>query len=98
MNPIDTVATGYSIIHVPRAWLSSDRLAVFLSEGVQYLKVSLSVRDLTTDATQRLTRSFSVEDAPSTRLIPAECWNRFEVAEALSDNKTNVEVTRNRRA
>ncbi len=42
------------------AWLSSDRLAVFLSEGAQYLNVSLSARDLIADAAQRLTRSFSV--------------------------------------
>lgn len=44
------------------AWLSSDRLAMFLSEGPQYLNVSLSARNLTTGAAQRLTRSFSVEE------------------------------------
>jgi WD40 repeat protein len=44
------------------AWLSSDRLAVFLAEGVEYLDVSLNVDDLVAEATQRLTRSFSVEE------------------------------------
>ena len=44
------------------AWLSSDRLAVFLSPDVRYLNVSLNTRDLTTEAAQRLTRSFSVEE------------------------------------
>ena len=44
------------------AWLSSDRLGVFLSEGVQYLNVSLNTEDLITEATQRLTRSFSIEE------------------------------------
>jgi DNA-binding SARP family transcriptional activator/WD40 repeat protein len=44
------------------AWLSSDRLGVFLSEGVQYLNVSLNVEDLIGKATQRLTRSFSIEE------------------------------------
>jgi WD40 repeat protein len=44
------------------AWLSSDRLGVFLSEGVQYLNVSLNVDDLIAEATRRLTRSFTVEE------------------------------------
>jgi hypothetical protein len=44
------------------AWLSSDRLGVFLSEGVQYLNVSLNADDLIAEATQRLTRSFVLEE------------------------------------
>ena len=44
------------------AWLSSDRLGVFLSEGVQYLNVSLNADDLIAEATLRLTRSFTVEE------------------------------------
>ena len=44
------------------AWLSSERLGVFLSSSVQYLNVSLNVEDLIGRATQRLTRSFSIEE------------------------------------
>ena len=52
------------------AWLSSDRLAVFLSEGVQYLNVSLSAADLTSDASGRLTRSFTVEECAVYQIDP----------------------------
>ncbi len=52
------------------AWLSSDRLAVFLSQNVQYLNVSLSTRDLVNDAAKRLTRSFSVEECAVYQIDP----------------------------
>ncbi len=52
------------------AWLSSDRLAVFLAEGVEYLDVSLNVDDLVAEATQRLTRSFSVEECAVYQIDP----------------------------
>ena len=52
------------------AWLSSDRLAVFLAEGVEYLDVSLNVDDLVAEATQRLTRSFSIEECAVYQIDP----------------------------
>ena len=52
------------------AWLSSEQLAVFLSEGVQYLRISLSGNDLVKEATGRLTRSFTVEECAIYEIDP----------------------------
>ncbi|MFQ5968819.1 MAG: WD40 repeat domain-containing protein, partial [Acidimicrobiia bacterium] len=41
------------------AWLSADRLAVFLGNDANWLEVSLSIDELVTSARQRLTRGFT---------------------------------------
>ena len=52
------------------AWLSPDRLGVFLATDAGYLVVSLSVDDLTTEAAQRLTRSFTVGECLTYQIDP----------------------------
>jgi hypothetical protein len=52
------------------AWLSPDRLAVFLATDAGYLEVSLSVDDLVKEATQRLTRGFTVGECLTYQIDP----------------------------
>jgi len=52
------------------AWLSPDRLAVFLATDAGYLVVSLSVDELATEAAQRLTRSFTVGECLTYQIDP----------------------------
>ena len=52
------------------AWLSSDRLAVFLATDAGYLKVSLNVDDVVTEVAQRLTRGFTVGECLTYQIDP----------------------------
>ena len=51
-------------------WLPDDRLGVFLSDSVEYVVVSLNVDDLVDEATERLTRSFTVEECAVFQIDP----------------------------
>jgi hypothetical protein len=52
------------------AWVSPDRLAVFLADAVEYVDVSLSVDGLVAEATQRLTRSFTIGECAPYQIEP----------------------------
>ena len=52
------------------AWLSPERLGVFLATDAGYLEVSLRVDDLVTEAAQRLTRGFSIGECLTYQIDP----------------------------
>jgi WD40 repeat protein len=59
------------------AWLSPDRLGVFLATDAGYLVVSLSVDDLTTEAAQRLTRGFTVGECLRYQIDPCPTFEEI---------------------
>jgi WD40 repeat protein len=60
-------------------WLSEDRLMVFLAQGPRQVEVSIAIDEVVSQATDRLTRSFT----------PGECATyRIDPCPALEDIKT----------
>jgi WD40 repeat protein len=52
------------------AWVGEDRLIVFLADGARWFEVSLAVDALVADATEHLTRSFTVGECATYQIDP----------------------------
>ena len=60
------------------AWLSDDRLALFLADGAKWMEVSLSVEDLVADARARLTRSFTPGECSTYQIDPCPSFEEIK--------------------